>query len=328
MRREKVKTFFSADPFSGPALGRTDLGQGSACVLVGTETHPSDQETLFQRTIEKYQRSGWSIVRQETGRVFYAGTPDETLEANIWACPPGTPVEESAQGGYTLGAGGVNRGMHVRRRRGIPPVLFPTSPTDYGRPGLFPTSPGGHALEGRQVPVRMGQVPGFPDLHWGVYNGMYVRWPDCDPRWDAQCPYPTTVIVDPPPGLGQVGPVSGFGGPGGGGFGFTGGPGGMVGLVAGTPSPESGPVTGPSIPCGPAGGPTCPPAPTTVLQTIYPVRNLGGGSDVAHGRDLWYHPTAPCPPGYFRSSPGSPCVKEGDLVDYGEGYFQQNPMAF
>lgn len=324
-----MKTFFSADPFSGPALGRAELGQGSGCILIGTQTHPSDHETLFQRTIEKYENSGWSIMRQETGRVFYAGTPDETPEANIWACPPDAQIGEGAQG-YALGAGAVHRGTHVRRRRGMPPVLFPTSPTDYGNPGLFPTSPGAYAIEGRQVPVRMGQVPGHPDLHWGVYNGMYVRWPDCDPRWDAQCPYPTTFTVDPPaPGLGQVGPVAGFGGPGGG-FGFNGGPGGLVGPVAGTPSPGSGPVTGPSIPCGPAGGPTCPPVPgpTTVLQKIYPVRNLGGPSDAAHGHDLWYHPTAPCPPGYFRSSPGSPCVKQGDLEDYGEGYFQQNPMAF
>ncbi len=325
-----MKSFFSADPFAGHSLGRAQVSQSTGCVLIGTETHPSDYETLFQRTIEKYQGSGWSIVRHETGRVFYAGTADETIEANIWACPPGIEVAGAdAEGGYSLGAG--RRGAHLRRRRGVPPVLFPTSPSDYGQPGLMPTSPMPHALEGRQVPVRMGQVPGHPDLHWGVYNGMYVRWPHCDPRWDAQCPYPTSVIVEQPgAGLGQVGPVSGFGGPGGGGFGFTGGPGGMVGPVAGTPSPASGPVTGPSIPCGPAGGPSCPPmpGPTTVIQNVYPVRNLGGPSDVAHGRDNWYHPMSPCPPGYFRSSPGSPCVKEGDIVDYGEGYFQRSPMAF
>lgn len=298
-----MKTFFSADPFSRPALGKAVLGQEPACVLLGTETHPSEQETLFQRTIEKYEKSGWTIVKQETGRIFYAGTPDETPEANIWACPPGVEVGEKAKGGYTLGARIVGRGLPAQRG----------------------------PIEGRQVPVRMGQVPGHPDLHWGVYNGMYVRWPDCDPRWDAQCPYPTTFIVDPPAAvLGQVGPVSGFGGPGGGGFGFTGGPGGMVGPVEGTPSPESGPVSGPSIPCGPAGGPACPPTPShnTVLQMIYPVHNLGGPSDAAHGHDLWYHPMSPCPPGYYRSSPGSPCVKQGDLEDYGEGYFQKNPMAF
>lgn len=69
------------------------------------------------------------------------------------------------------------------------------------------------------------------------------------------------------------------------------------------------------IVCGPDNiGPGC-----------YPVENLGKGplshGKAAQGHDRWYHPDGPCPPGYFRSSPGSPCVAPGDLVDNGENYF-------
>lgn len=286
-----MKTLFSADPFSQAPSARMGQSSADGCVLLGTLTHPSDGESLFDRTIQKYQDLGWEIVRKETGRVFFRDTADETPETNIWACPPPPQM-----------AGARRAGMHG-------------------------------PIEGRQVPVRMGQVPGHPDLHWGVYNGQYVRWPDCDPRYDANCPYPTSVIVENP-GLGQKGVAQGFGGPGGGGFGgFTGGPGGMTGPVAGSPSPGSGPITGPSIPCGPAGGPSCPPVPgqITVMQKVYSIHNLmgmSGPSDVARGRDAWYHPTAPCPPGYYRSSPGSPCVKEGDVEDWGVPYFQQRPMGY
>lgn len=83
-----MKTLFSMDPFSAPAPHQADLGQGSGCVLIGTETHPSDHETLFKRMIEKYEDLGWTIVRHETARVFYEGTADETREAHLWACPP------------------------------------------------------------------------------------------------------------------------------------------------------------------------------------------------------------------------------------------------
>lgn len=287
-----MKTMFSADPFSQSP----SLGQSPGCVFLGTLTHPSDGESLFDRSIQKYEDAGWTILRKETGRIFFQGTPDETPETNLWACPPGAEIAPSALGSS---------------RR--PAFAQPVGP-----------------LEGRQLRVSMGQVPGHPDLHWGVYNGQYVRWPDCDPRYDAHCPYPTSVITENP-GLGQTGVAAGFGGPGGGGFGFNGGPGGMIGPVAGSPSPGSGPITGPSIPCGPAGGPSCPPTPgmITVTQKVYPIHNLmgmGRGGDRAHGHDAWYHPYAPCPPGYFRSSPGSPCVKEGDVEDYGVPYFQQRPM--
>lgn len=219
--------------------------------------------------------------------------------------------------------------------------------------------------------------------HWARYGNERVRWPDCDPRYDANCPFPTSVITEQmnAMSIGQTGVVSGFGGPGGG-FGFGGGPGGLVGPVAGAPSPGSGPITGPSIPCGPAGGPTCPPdVGLTIMQNVYPIQGVlgrralgrggggGGGGGRGHGgfrggyqgipgrgasnvicgpgnwgpecsypvenlgkgplshgkaaqgHDRWYHPDGPCPPGYFRSSPGSPCVAPGDLVDNGENYF-------
>lgn len=339
-----MKTMFSADPFSAPAAAPRELGQGAGCVLIGTETHPSDQETLFQRTIDKYEGLGWTIVRQETGRIFYDGTADETREANLWACPPDyRAVAEMERGGALgqvalAGGGPANVRSQSKRRRpfGAPAVVFPTSPTTYQMPRLMPTSPKPWGLEGSQVPARMGQVPGHPGIHWGIYNGERVRWPDCDPRYDPQCPYPTQIITDGP-AMGQVGVVGGFGGPGGvGGFGFVGGPGGLVGgapgPVAGVPSPASGPITGPSIPCGPAGyGPGCawPPQATTVVQKVRPIDGVLGsgnrGSGAAHGRDAWVNPFQPCPPGYYRSAPGSPCVKEGDLEDYGEGYFQQRP---
>lgn len=291
-----MKTLFSADPFQPSVELGAGLGQQNGCVLIGTETHPSDFETLFQRSIEKYEALGWSIVRRETGRVFYDGTADMTRETNIWACPPG--YGEKAELGR-------RPWMGAHKRSG--------------------------ALEGSQVAVKLGQAPGHPGVHWGIYNGQVVRWPDCDPRYDANCPYPTQVITDGP-ALGQVGAVAGFGGPGGG-FGFAGGPGGLVGPVAGAPGPGGGaPISGPSIPCGPAGyGPTCawPNQPQTVVQPVYRVNNLmgsaRGGQGAAHGRTPWEHPMAPCPPGYFRSAPGSPCVKEGDLEDYGEGYFQNRP---
>lgn len=330
-----MKTLFSADPFSPPMLGGPRLDQGSGCVLLGTETHPSDHETLFGRSIEKYEKQGWSIVRRETGRIFYDGTADETREANIWACPPGYGAAIEAERGSFLGevplAGGgpSNVRSSSRRRRpfGAPTVIFPTSPTRYQQPSLLPTSPKPWGLEGSQVPVALGQVPGHPGIHWGIYNGKYVRWPDCDPRYDASCPYPTQIVTEKPE-LGQIGVVGGFGGPGG----FAGGPGGMVGPVTGSPSPASGPISGSSIPCGPGGyGPSCPPPnqPTTVMQRVYPVHNMMGlrGSDnrAAHGHEAWSDPYAPCPPGYFRSAPGSPCVKEGDLENYGRGYFQRIP---
>lgn len=336
-----MKTMFSMDMFGRPgAIPSARMGQGPACVLVGTKTHPSDDETLYERTIEKYEALGWTIVREETGRIHYAGTADETIETNIWACPPGYGAAIELERSPFLpevpiamdGGSDVRPGVRKRRHTGIPPVLFQTSPTRLDPAVRFPTSPRPILMEGAQVPVRMGQVPGHPDLHWGMYNGQYVRWPDCDPRYDASCPFPTSVATEDP-GLGQTGVVGGFGGgPGGFGSGFGGGPGGMVGPVQGSPSPASGPITGPSIPCGPAGyGPSCPPPnqAQTVMQVVYPIENMMGsgnrGSGAAHGRDVWPHPDQPCPPGYFHPSPGSPCVREGDLEDYGIPYGQNRP---
>lgn len=211
-----MKTMFSADPFSAPVAANFQLSQGAGCVLIGTETHPSDQESLFQRTTEKYQGLGWTILRQETGRIFYEGTADETREANLWACPPDYRSLPEMVTGPVLG--------QVRLAGARPPYAR--------RPGRNPFAA---------------------------------------------------------PALGQVGVVGGFGGPGG----FAGGPGGLVGPVgpvAGAPSPESGPITGPSIPCGPAGyGPTCawPPQATTVVQKVYPIDGVlgsGRGGMGARGR--------------------------------------------
>lgn len=239
-------------------------------------------------------------------------------------------------------------------------------------------NPFGREMLGQVPLVRSMGDPFFHGPRWGVYQGRWVRWPDCDPRYDAQCPFPTTFIVEgsgppPVPSLGQ-GPVVGFGGPSGSGFGFGGGPGGLIGdpgPVVGAPAPPSGPVSGPSIPCGPAGyGPSCawPNPDQTVVQKVYPidgilgrralgrggsggmrfrnaprapgqevcgpgetgpgcypVENLGEGptshGTAARGRDLWYHPNAPCPPGFFRSAPGAPCVSPGSEEDWGEDYW-------
>lgn len=190
-------------------------------------------------------------------------------------------------------------------------------------------------MNGSVMGPTLGQVPlaPLPGPRWGWYGGRPVRWPECDPRYDAQCPYPTTFIVaGPRPFLGQ-GVVAGFGGPGG----FAGGPGGLV--AGGPPGPVQAVAPGGSpsyagggFPCGPAGyGPTCavPISPSDVmgpgLGVRYPVANLGKGpvSDgtAARGRDNWEHPMAPCPPGFFRSSPGSPCVAYRSQEDWGEDYW-------
>lgn len=398
------------------------LGQSqNSCVLIGTLSHKADSETLFDRTEKKYTDEGWRIVREKTGRVLYAGTKDEVEETNIWACPPepaneqflgqvplvlgpsswGTPMVSTAPGVCPPGSVDVN-GVCVINPAipGAPPptaVIEPYLGDPSGRmipynggPAYWNDGKGGYvycdpAKEQNCPPqpamstFEMGQV----GPHWARYGNERLRWPDCDPRYDANCPFPTTVITEQMDAMsiGQTGAVQGFGGPGGGGFGFGGGPGGLVGgptgPVAGSPGPASGPITGPSIPCGPAGGPSCPPGPygMTVMQNVYPIQgvlgrralgrggggggfrgmpggfrgglerdssvtcgpgnwgpecsypvtNLGKGPTphgrAAEGHDRWYHPDAPCPPGHFRSSPGSPCVAPGDLEDYGEDYF-------
>lgn len=415
-----MKTFFSADPFSagavvpgGVSLGKPRLAEGSECVLIGTITHVADGETLYDRTEKKYEDRGWVVVKKGTGRILYAGTPDEIEVTHIWACPPGVaapPEKEANMSGCQSFLGQVplapNLDVASSPRPQQVPLLgnggrggraFTYKDDDYWdcdpRYEVCPVPPVGWVPSYTGIPfgsaMRLGQgLPSRRGPHWVQYDGTLVRWPDCDPRYDAQCPYPTTIIVDRL-GLGQVGPVGGFGGPGGaGGFGgpagFVGGPGGLVGSpvgpVEGMPSPGSGPITGPSIPCGPAGyGPTCayPQEGTTVMQEVYPIdgvlgRGGGGGgrggggwrggvgprprgrfiesgsavicgpddygpgcypvvnlagSDSSHanqGHENWYNPYTPCPPGQFRSSPGSPCVSPGDVVDNGQDYFR-NP---
>lgn len=394
------------------------LGQGQqSCVLIGTLSHKADAETLFDRTERKYEDDGWTIVREKTGRVFYGGTKDEVEETNIWACPP-EPKNEQFLGQVPLVLGPSSWGSGAYQAPGVCPpgsvnvngacVINPAIPG--APPPARVTLPYLGDEYGRLVPYRGGPAywsdnngevtycdpatePNCPPQitkstkmmgqvgpHWATYDGERVRWPDCDPRYDANCPFPTSVITEK---IYATGVVGGFGGPGGGGFGFGGGPGGQVGgvgPVAGSPGPGSGPNTGPSIPCGPAGyGPTCayPGQGLTVMQNVYPidgvlgrralgrggggggrgggrggfrggipgrgnsgvscgpdnwgpecgyaVGNLGKGTSshgrAAEGHDRWYHPDAPCPPGYFRSSPGSPCVAPGDVVDNGENYF-------
>jgi hypothetical protein len=378
-----MRTLFSATPFEAglaTAPRGTGLGQSNqSCVLIGTLSHKADSETLFDRTEEKYEREGWRIVREKTGRVFYAGTKDEVEETNIWACPP-EPANEQFLGQVPLVLGPSSWGAGMVST--APGVCPPGSVNVNGACVINPAIPGAPPPipvrllgddSGRMTPYRGGPAywndgqggyvycdpatqPGCPPAaprmtaemgqvgpHWARYGNERLRWPDCDPRYHADCPFPTSVIIEQmnAMSIGQTGAVQGFGGPGGGGFGFSGGPGGMVGPVAGTPSPGSGPITGPSIPCGPAGGPTCPPgAGLTVMQNVYPidgnlgrrglgraypVKNLGKGPTphgrAAEGHDRWWHPDAPCPPGYFRSAPGSPCVAPGDVVDYGENYF-------
>jgi len=378
-----MRTLFSANPFEvglSTAPRGAGLGQSNqSCVLIGTLSHKADSETLFDRTEEKYKKEGWRIVREKTGRVFYAGTKDEVEETNIWACPP-EPANEQFLGQVKLAGArmGDDSGRMTPYRGG--PAFWNDGKGGYiycdpaTQPNCPPAAP--------RSTAEMGQV----GPHWARYGNERLRWPDCDPRYDANCPFPTEVITEQMNAMsvGSTGAVQGFGGPGGGGFGFGAGPGGMVGPVAGSPSPGSGPITGPSIPCGPAGGPSCPPGPggLTVMQNVYPiqgvlgrralgrsggggggfrgggmvrgnpegyrgapgddssvicgpgntgpncsypVRNIGKGATphgrAAEGHDEWYHPNAPCPPGYFRSSPGSPCVAPGNIVDNGEDYF-------
>src|SRR4029077_9668299 len=287
---------------------RPGLGQDQqSCVLIGTLSHKADSETLFDRTEKKYEDEGWNIVREKTGRIFYQGTKDEVEETNIWACPP-EPKNEQFLGQVPLVLGPSSWGSVAYQAPGVCPpgsvdvngvcMINPAIPggpppvrviepylgqssrmTPYnGGPAYWPDNQGGYLYcdpateqncppQATQSTKEMGApVPMGP--HWAKYGNEYLRWPDCDPRYDANCPFPTGVITEQidAMSIGQVGVAAGFGGPGGGGFGFNGGPG---GLVAGVPSPASGPITGPSIPCGPAGGPTCPPEPgvgMTVMQ--------------------------------------------------------------
>jgi hypothetical protein len=371
-----MRTLFTANPFEvglmsvprGRGLGQTQ----QSCVLIGTLSHKADAETLFDRTEQKYEADGWNIVREKTGRVFYAGTKDEVEETNIWACPP-EPKNEQFLGQVPMLGQAEPSGRMTPYNGG--PAFWNDGKGGYlyCDPAKDPNCP--------PQPVRSTSEMGAAHpqgVHWARYGNERVRWPDCDPRYDADCPFPTSVITEQmnAMSIGQTGVVGGFGGPGGVGFGFGGGPGGLVGPVAGTPSPGSGPITGPSIPCGPAGGPSCPPGQgVTVMQNVYPIQgvlgrralgrgggggrggfrggfrggygvrtdseivcgpdnigpgcypveNLGKGplshGKAAQGHDRWYHPDGPCPPGYFRSSPGSPCVAPGDLVDNGENYF-------
>jgi len=339
-----MRTLFTATPFElGHAPRKPSLGQfRPGCVLIGTLSHKADGETLFDRTEKKFQDEGWIIVREGTGTILYRGTKDEVEVTNIWTCPPES-LEEL--GGPRLG--------QVR-------LLGQATPsgrmTPYnGGPAFWDNGTGGYIYcdpkQGNcppkmtMVTSEMGSVeppgPAPQGVHWAKYGNERLRWPDCDPRYDPSCPFPTSVITEQ---IDAVGVVAGA--PGGGGFG------GGHGLVPGVPSPRSGPNYGNSIPCGPGGyGPTCayPGEGMTVVQNVYPidgvlgrramnqgmglgrptlgrsypVRNLGATPHgrAAEGHDVWYHPDGPCPPGYFRSSPGSPCVAPGDLVDNGENYF-------
>jgi hypothetical protein len=161
-----VKSLFSADPFSQPTLGRAKLNQGAECVLIGTETHPSDLETLFQRTIDKYEGLGWTIVREETGRIFYKGSADETPEANLWACPPDTRAAAEL-GRPILGQVGVVGG--------------------FGGPGGFSGGPGG----------LVGPVAGAPSPESGSGSGPSIP---CGPAgYGPTCAWPgaPTTVVQP-----------------------------------------------------------------------------------------------------------------------------------
>jgi hypothetical protein len=154
------------------------------------------------------------------------------------------------------------------RRRGMSGGAAPRVGAAEDPPALSPV-PSRPWYLGPATPAHLsGPGPIGIGPRWGWFAGRWVRWPECDPRYDAECPYPTSFVVV---------------------------------------NPE-------------------PPAPYLLSgSSPIPVANLGAGAvskgGAARGRELFEDPYRPCPPGFFRSAPGSPCMNAVSTEDWGEDYW-------